>query len=101
MRAWQSNVVSNGMLFDDYDVINAVNWAISKYDSIPENHEYAPQKRYKCHLLLDMILEAGGPQDDDVGRFTDNHWFKSMGMWLNMNMQTEINDFHNWINTFN
>lgn len=96
MRAWQFNIVSDGTIeFDEYDIKNAVNFAIRQYDSTQGNN----YKLFKCRMLLSFVRGIGGPPDDDIARDTENDWFASLPMWLQM--QREIDDFHIWaeINT--
>lgn len=94
MRAWQFNSTSDGLLIDDDDIDSAVRWAISRYDSIRADNPNVEQKVYKRQLLLNMAHRIGGPNDHDIKKFTNLHWFQSLWMWLSM--QTQIDDFHIW-----
>lgn len=59
MRAWQFN-----------DIKSAVQWSIRRYDSMEQNDLDADAKRHKRKLLLDIVFEVYGPDDDDVKAFT-------------------------------
>lgn len=97
MRVYQFNVVSNGMLLDEFDIKSAVKWAIERYNMINNNDVNADLKWYTRQLLLDMIFGVGGPADHNITEFTETSWFASIPMWLTM--QTEIDNFLNWANT--
>lgn len=94
MRAWQFNVTSNGILLDTKDIDSAVSLAMRKYDNIKADDPNAADKRHKRELLLNMVVSIGCPADHDVKKFTSDHWFKSLRMWLLM--QSQIDDFHIW-----
>lgn len=74
--------------FDETDVKNAVSWAIKRYDSTRGNAERLRKRNY----LLRVVRQIGGPDDDDITRFTRANWFQSMSMWLTM--QQYIDEFH-------
>lgn len=94
IRIWLFNVSHRNEFFNNLDVTNAVNWAISQYDSIPQNDPNRIAKIEKRNSLLDLAHQAGGPLNNDIGTFTENEWFKSIKMWLRF--QSEISAIQKW-----
>ncbi|XP_055320564.1 uncharacterized protein LOC129577480 isoform X1 [Sitodiplosis mosellana] len=96
MRAWQFNAVSTGPTLRNDDIKRAVQWTIDRYDPIKTTDRHWEVKWEKRQLLLDMIAEIGGPEDNDVAIYTTSEgtWFKSINMWLTMQM--EVDNFHIW-----
>lgn len=76
--------------FDENDVKNAVSWAIKRYDSTRGN----AGRLHKRNHLLALVRNYGGPDDDDIARFTRDNWFQSLPMWLDM--QWDIDLYNNW-----
>lgn len=81
----------NRTVIDDFDIKNAVNWAIKRYDSTR-----GEQARItKREILLESVREIAGPADDDISNFTKSEWFASLPMWLFM--QENIAEYNNWL----
>lgn len=82
--------------FDEIDIKNAVSLAIEGYEH-PSIRGDVLRLR-KRNQLLQYVSDIGGPADGNVRRFTKNHWFKSLPMWLEM--QTKIDNYHKWAEAY-
>lgn len=95
LKAWQHNVenqnVPDATILDKKDIGHATNWAAKRWDSTRHDLE----RRRKREILLEMLRDVGGPNDDNVIGYTKNYWFQSLPMWLYM--EEEIDNYHVWV----
>lgn len=75
---------------DLFDMRNAVNWPIRRFNFTNGDAD----RLYKLHLLLVIVRNLGGPDDDDIAKFTKNEWFALLQIWLHM--QAKIDEHHIW-----
>jgi hypothetical protein len=94
-KAWEHNYENQGnanaTVFDKKDIGHATNWACKKWDSTQGDEE----RKRKRRLLLDLLQDIGGPVDDNLKKYTKEHWFHSLPMWIYM--QRSIDTYHLWV----
>lgn len=97
MRAYELNhmILSEQLihlLFDDRDVVNAVNYSFKRKNTTQGDAD----RLQKLRSLLEKLHHVGAPltreHDFNIKEFTLNHWFQSLRMWLNI--QRDIDRFH-------
>ncbi|RYE17060.1 MAG: hypothetical protein EOP45_16460 [Sphingobacteriaceae bacterium] len=88
---WQHNNNNPNDRFDEIDIKNAVNWAIKRFDST----RLDAQRMANRNRLLEHVRQFGGPDDDDIAKFTKEEWFASLPLWLYM--QSQITEYHDWM----
>lgn len=76
--------------FDEFDVKNAVNWAMRQYDSTRDD----PDRLEKRTHLLNHVQHGR----ENIAQFTRDEWFASLPMWLDM--QKRIDVYHQWYEMF-
>lgn len=81
--------------FNEYDIKNAVNWAIRRFDSTGNRADKAEKLNRRDRLLLQLreyCVPELRPVDDNFGTYTKTKWFASIPFWLFM--QSEIANYH-------
>lgn len=98
MRAYELNQLilrgelMNQPLFDDRDIVNAVNYTFKRKNTTQGD----AQRSQKLGVLLEELYYVGAPftpgDEFNIRAFTEQHWFQSLRMWLNI--QRDIDRFH-------
>lgn len=95
MVVYENNLNPIVVRFEKGDIAHAINWAIYGRDSIKVNGIEDVAKRERRQLLLERIPASWWPnelENNNIGRFTHLHWFKSIQIWIAM--QRKISEFN-------
>lgn len=83
----QANGYVGNHVYSEADVINALKYAHYRKDSTGGNAD----AQNRVGVILDQLRACGAPMDCDIRSFVNQHRFRSIRMWLNI--QHEIGAF--------
>lgn len=92
MRVYENNRLNQPpVYFEQKDIDHAIAWAIYGRESIQVNSMDYLQRRHRRDLLLQMINEISWfhIEHTNLSRFTKNHWFASIQIWIAMQRQID------------
>lgn len=93
MKVYENNLNPIVVRFEECDIANAIRWCIFGLD-ISNQVNDIPVKRERRNLLLQMVYRLSwcDIEDGNIAKFTKNHWFKSMQLWISI--QRQIDEFN-------
>lgn len=90
MKVYENNQNPIVVHFEKGDIPRTVDWAIYGKDSINVNDIERVAKSERRQLLLEKILASWWPiENNNIGKFTKVHCFKSIQIWIAMQRQIE------------